>query len=254
MANTANPTRMVGRSALLLLFVLCFVPYGEADADFGGGVLGFLRRLEETAAKKTLWFYRFFGANLHPSKLNIAKDCDYDDPNKIQFCPPALNPMAHSSTGSRNALAENSLPSKCLEDPDDAECRKLRELFVIVGLPGMDNNDGPPEDDDAPPVPAPHSYVTDFPIGSISTQAPTKDNCYGNMAKNPKFCNSEMPSVSLEPSEQPTAFPEGGETGDEVDFPTADPSADTFNFPSETSDIPSDPLVPLQVPVQANPH
>jgi hypothetical protein len=91
------PSSLVGRSRLLVLLLLASAPYGS-NADLGIGVLGFLLSLEESAVeKKTLWFYRFFGADLHPSKLNLAKDCDYDDPNKIQFCPPAMNPIVCSN-------------------------------------------------------------------------------------------------------------------------------------------------------------
>jgi hypothetical protein len=127
MTKAAKPWTM-GRSGLLFLLFLCSVPSG-ANADRGGGVLGFLHSLEETdVEKETLWFYRFFGANLHPSKLNLAKDCDYDDPNKIQFCPPALNPMIYSrpssAAGSAGVVAEKSLPSMCLEDPDVVQTRR----------------------------------------------------------------------------------------------------------------------------------
>jgi hypothetical protein len=91
MAKSAKTLRM-GRSALLVILLLCSISF-RSDADLGGGVPGFLRSLEEAVEKKTLRFYRFFGANVRPSKLNLAKYCDYADPNKIQYCPPALNPM-----------------------------------------------------------------------------------------------------------------------------------------------------------------
>jgi hypothetical protein len=87
MANVAKPWNM-GRIWLLVLLILCSALSGT-NADLGGGVLGFLRRLEESAGERTLLFYQFFGANLHSSKVNMARDCDYDDPSKIQFCPPA---------------------------------------------------------------------------------------------------------------------------------------------------------------------
>ena len=122
------------RKCLFLVVLLCAAP-GAVRADFGGGILGFLRSLEETVEKKTLWFYRFFGASLHPSKVNLAKDCDYDDPNKIKFCPPALNPMAYANPNLATSSAEESLPSKCLEDPDDPECIELRELQDFASDP-----------------------------------------------------------------------------------------------------------------------
>jgi hypothetical protein len=99
MANAAKPWNL-GRSGLLVLLILCSALSGT-NADLGGGVLGFLHRLEESTGERTLWFYRFFGANLHSSEVKLARDCDYDDPSKIQFCPPALNPMTSSTQGDR---------------------------------------------------------------------------------------------------------------------------------------------------------
>lgn len=68
-----------------------------------------------------------------------------------------------------------------------------------------------------PSAPTPETvgsaFVTDFPVVETATSAPTKDMCYGNMARNRKFCNSEMPSVSIEPSEQPTSLPNGSQGG-----------------------------------------
>ena len=252
----ANKPLVFCRSGLLVLFLLLSSPHG-ANAEFGGGVLGFLRNLEFAVEKRTLWFYRFFGANLHPSKLNLAKDCDYNDVEKIRFCPPALNPAMYGdvnpnlavnpnvaattkTSGDMGGTAEKSLPSKCLEDPDDPECREFRDLQS----PG-----------NSPPVAAPGTWVTDFPVGAVSTAAPTKDMCYGNMAKNPKFCNSEMPSVSTEPSEQPTGFPPLSQPGerpgtDGLAFPSigGGPGNDALLMPSLSgqSDSPSD--VPSESP------
>jgi hypothetical protein len=112
-------------------------------------------------------------------------------------------------------MGDFSLPSRCLEDPDDEDCRrKFRELQRIT-IPtdtinlsargGRNNNDASSSQ--------PRSYVSDFNDYDqyVATAAPTKDMCYGNMARlNKKFCHSEMPSVSLEPSEQPTTYPGGG--------------------------------------------
>jgi hypothetical protein len=36
----------------------------------------------------------------------------------------------------KNRDSFTSLPSKCLEDPDDPECRKLRRLLVLPGIQG----------------------------------------------------------------------------------------------------------------------
>jgi hypothetical protein len=106
MANAAKTPRM-GRSALLIIVLLCYIS-ARPDADLGGGVPGFFRSLEEAVEMKTLRFYRFFGANVRPNKLNLAKDCDYGDPNKIQFCPPALNPMIYANPNLPAGSSEKS--------------------------------------------------------------------------------------------------------------------------------------------------
>jgi hypothetical protein len=141
MAKALTPIAM-GRIVFVLL-LLSAVCISGVDARAAGGVLGFLRRLEERVEKKTFWFYRFFGTKQEEEKVNLAQQCDYDDPNKIQFCSPvnfnprlAVNhnpnlPFTGGVSGSKTAL-----PSKCLEDPDDPECRKL-----LVGL-GSQVGDG----------------------------------------------------------------------------------------------------------------
>ena len=70
------------------LLVACAFPGANAATELNfRGVSGFLRSLEErVVSEETLWFYRFFGENLHPSQLNMAKDCDYADPRTHQYC------------------------------------------------------------------------------------------------------------------------------------------------------------------------
>jgi hypothetical protein len=63
----------------------------------------------------------------------------------------------------------------------------------------------------------------------VVSSSPTRDLCYGNMERlaYKKFCHSEMPSVSLEPSEQPTATPHidrDGETWNNVPLLPSEPS------------------------------
>ena len=120
---------------LLLLLSICTLSVAEANLD-SRGVLGFLRRLERRAEKKTSWFYRFFGREQEESDFNKAQRCDYDNPNTIQFCNPhvvnpryASNhnpnlPQVKDSEGS-NSSSTAAVPSKCLEDPDDPDCREL---------------------------------------------------------------------------------------------------------------------------------
>ncbi|KAL3935184.1 MAG: hypothetical protein SGBAC_009240, partial [Bacillariaceae sp.] len=93
------------------------------------GVWGFFCQLESRVERKTVWLFRFFGRR--QEKKNIAQHCDYDDPNKIKFCPPVQvrNPRLAANhnpnlpyAGPKNSEA---FPSKCLEDPDDSDCRRL---------------------------------------------------------------------------------------------------------------------------------
>jgi hypothetical protein len=190
-----------------------------------------------------LWFSSFRRAGSNEI-ISSTEDCDYDDPNKIQNCPPALSSMAVYPNYfiSPSSL---SLPSKCIEDPEDPECRRMMLQINfpvgIVDLPGGVFTDRAP----SPPV---TSFVTDFPHGAIATSAPTKDMCYGNMVANGgvhhKFCYSEMPSVSMEPSVQPTGFPQGGQSagdrGDDI------PSTDEPSVQPSASPVPKLVLVPVE--------
>jgi hypothetical protein len=91
----------VGLSSVLVVSILVLSAQPEcvngayaADTDLGQGVLGFLRSLETTMEKQTAWFYRFFGVNVDPAKINQVKNCDYNNPDTMHMCPPAYNPRA----------------------------------------------------------------------------------------------------------------------------------------------------------------
>ena len=147
--------------------------------------------------------FSFVGAFLPPAerkaalqKLGLEEaqdetfDLDEDGKNKIRF-----------------------IPIKCLENPDGEGCEHWRELQVggaaDVGLPSMNDGSDPIQQGASsqrgsrPPVSAPSKAVRDYPEGSVS-QSPTTDMCFGNMAlpgpRRHVWCQSEMPSVSLEPS------------------------------------------------------
>jgi len=282
MVKAVKP-KLLGRNVLLVVVLLCSVSY-RAKADLSGGVLSFLRGLEEAVEQRTLWFYRFFGSNLHASKWNLAKDCDYDDPNKIQFCPPAVNPVMYANPNLPGGGGSGkSIPSKCLEDPDDPDCGDLRQLLTNEGFPGMNSlafnpfATGAGDKFGGGGAPTTTSFVSDYPVESQATQGPTKDWCYGNMKKyhknspNGKYCISEMPSVSLEPSQQPTGnergtvtgnlvpstnSPEGGEGTPEPGIPDEPtPGQDAFSMPASAgdsdapSDTPSDVALPRMCPL-----
>jgi len=112
---------------------------------------------------------------------------------------------------------------RCIDDPDRIECTNyllyaLTRLEESLSTPDMfhrNNNKKKTimvvDEDDTPPSPSPVKWeddsISDYELAS---SAPTTDMCYGNMARLPykKYCHSEMPSVSLEPSPQPTFAPE----------------------------------------------
>ena len=55
---------------------------------------------------------------LKKEKINLAAKCDYADPEKIKYCPPAI-PMKKG--GNLNLPGKDEMvviPAKCLEDVD----------------------------------------------------------------------------------------------------------------------------------------
>jgi hypothetical protein len=239
---------------LLAVLMLCFVErpvhgFFIPGTEVGVGVLGFLRSLEITLETKTSWFYRYFGQNVDPAKIHRTNDCNYGNPKfNIKLCSPVAfnsnllspsqNPNMASGLSTSNVehLSQDnrssflSIPSKCLEDPDDPECRHLQIDQAENALPGIGQtqtsntnsgiNDQNIDETDAVPTPAPipnHAFLTESPseppIGATASFAPTRNMCYGNHATfkqsaqvgdemtnvRGKWCESTMPSVSLEP-------------------------------------------------------
>lgn len=188
-----------------------------------------LKKMEGSIQDKTIWFYRFLGKSFKKDKVaGLTKEdyCDYDDPSKIKFCPPVVPPphvvkappttAATTSTSSAGSGTKTTTPtpfspefiSKCLDNPDDPEC--IRLLQDGPGNSGSHTSQGGANSQST-------NYVTTMPTGTnenLATQEPTRDDCYGNMLDG-RFCTSEMPSVSEEPSliPKPTRFIPPGETG-----------------------------------------
>lgn len=125
-----------------------------------------------------------------------------------------------------------AIPSTCLDDPDDPACHqilvKLRiisNLFFGDSATGsavfLDRNENLRRKNDPSTLAddeestlsksSKSSEPLDFYTEEVVSSSPTRDLCYGNMERLPykKFCHSEMPSVSLEPTDQPTEFPHG---------------------------------------------
>ena len=130
--------------------------------------------------------------------------------------------------GASNVRRRNlSVPSRCLEDPDAEDCRRWRgsdRQGVALPIEGSGTWRA--------------SFVEEYQkydTNLLASSAPTKSWCYGNMARHfqnspiGKYCHSEMPSVSSEPSVVPTVFSEGGSVGSEsgVPSPTGQPEFDS---------------------------
>jgi len=299
MSKKSVSSRRFSALALIALLTTSLLhPLGAvylSDSDLSQGVLGFLRSLESTIEKKTAWFYRHFGQNVDPAKIDKVRLCDYGSPSNSKYCSPAFsekkpvqNPnLPDGVTVNNNPLSKKdrttftSIPMKCLNDPDAAGCRDLRTLTgdtisnttnsADSSLPGIGGSsseisklaDG--EDDsvtEETPAESPNDYVSQAPtppISSVASEHPTNYMCYGNhdefkqAAANGdemtnvrgKWCESSMPSVSLEPSGAPIIFQTGGQEGEEgtrrpTSAPSDAPSEDPSPIPSrEPSSSPS---------------
>lgn len=197
----------------------------------------FWRNLSGDIERKTLLFYRQFGMYLNRNKSRhnyqqqtndekqemetMRLDCDYDDPLKIQYCPPIVNPPSHyvmqqrqrqrrRRRSIRRRRIEDTIsetpktrnlddlvvaPTTCLDSPSDPECR---QLFQQSHVPGALLYTG---------------YIYDMPTGSTVTSIPssspfasvepTRDDCYGMMVDG-RFCRqaSSMPSVEIQEEEE----------------------------------------------------
>lgn len=83
------------RGLLVCLFLLVYLASpGRAISDLTGGFLNFLSGSGDETVEVEGNKKRLTNAG---TKLNLAKDCDYDDATKIVFCPPALNPLTLSN-------------------------------------------------------------------------------------------------------------------------------------------------------------
>lgn len=200
--------------------LLLLMGVGEIHAGIGDKVSSIIRSVPGVFERKSLAFFSHFGANLNRNKKDGRLECDYDDPAKIHMCPPippSPFPPPPSTPVKEKGAPSNDLPSrkkggaaddrktasipadliaKCLENPDDPDCVRLEEEKSEGG-------------DALAPVQAPASapaaflggrfLETQFPANVVQTEAPTKNDCYGQMI-DPRFCKSSMPSVSLEPT------------------------------------------------------
>ncbi len=218
--------------SLCFTLVLLAHPSGSNANPFTDFVGELLQGLTGVYERKSLLFFSDFSSNLNRNKIPGRLECDYSDPVKSKMCPPiTTSPFAHmepvpkkeSSTeasveeskaeGSDEESSEMQPVSfskvpllKCLVDPDDPDCRELQndESESDQGDQGDQDGEG----------------VTDYPSSFIASAAPSKDDCYGN-AIDPRFCASEMPSGTEEPT---------GTPGDGAYTPPSKPR--TGNLPS----------------------
>jgi hypothetical protein len=177
-------------------------------AGEGGGVSDtlsyFLQTMPGVIERKSLTFFSHFGANLNRNRKEGRLECDYDDPAKRSMCPPIVsNPfppsMMKKSGADEKAMLANlkQLITKCLENPDDPDCRQLdtdastrglqasgtptpAPVNAATGVPTMTpaaaNVPTAITSTNTAPTPAPSSFLstTDYPAGFVATEMPTK--------------------------------------------------------------------------------
>ena len=197
--SDVSKTKAKQRSMLLVCVLLCtMLPTAFAESSSSNSLddepFKFLTNLKEMLSRNSVDFYEFFARSFRRDQGYKILDCDYDDPVRVKFCPPVPDPRSVQRLKKNRAQArELALPMKCLDDPEDPDCHRLlmqdkkakSTMYTrYVSVPG-----------ETP----------------LATMEPTRDDCYGNMLDG-RFCTSEMPSVSEEPTKN---------TGPEEDVPSA---------------------------------
>lgn len=142
-----------------------------------------------------------------------------------------------------NALEEN-MDLGCLEDPSRIDCRRRKRNYdepssnILYPLQKLEDWSS-----------GIFQHKKDFVRGQDDTKfdssdyvvssAPTRDMCYGNMQSlaYKKYCHSEMPSVSLEPSREPSLSPMQQEDNGTEPTSTFPPSPSPSVLPSRIPSI-----------------
>ena len=213
--------------------------------DEDSGVIEYLSGMEGFLHHTTRIFYRFFGRNVDPAKLAEMDKCNREHKlNKSVYCgAPVFNPReiqesagtsptgrkippnpafigiqnpnlpkGYSTTGKEEGFKKIgeeevvSIPSKCLEDADAAECQKWRRLGAIPGFTDSQGTSDLETLADGPTPAADDTYDTDTtgidtaaPTGAIATPAPSMFLCFGNHAKNDQASNQQQGDTGTYP-------------------------------------------------------
>lgn len=107
--------------ASLFLFYASLTSSGNV-----AGVSAAAEPIDEMPSPRNLSFFGMFATEYNRHKFDGPLDCVYGDAVKGAMCPPVMkDPMAHlkASEGRQNVL---EVFSRCLDDPDDPDCRELQ--------------------------------------------------------------------------------------------------------------------------------
>ena len=215
---------------------------------------------------KELAFFVEFAQKSSKKASKARLNCSWDNPNRPSECAPVPS-SPFDGGGPPPSKAADPEGDNCLHDPDPQECRKLlaaHDVFSETAV--MDGEDSPvavkeedveqeevkqeeaekdaEEDGDiypaqaeaappaatpvAAPTSAPVKFLNEVPVNVIATEAPTRDDCYGNMFDG-RFCASSMPSATDQPTKEPSirhfvpANLEGSPDGETVDDDSVTP-------------------------------
>ena len=108
--------------------------------------------------------------------------CDYEDPDKIKYCPPAIPPMLIQKEGEfdMGPQMDPALLALCLDMPFAPECLNLGQSGAVTRSPS--------------------TFINDMPSGVRPGTFEVDDHdCYGNMVCTelvPCLCFFESLSVS----------------------------------------------------------
>ncbi|GAX26865.1 hypothetical protein FisN_9Lu164 [Fistulifera solaris] len=224
--NKEQATMKVYQASISII-LLTFIRLGALEASQEGRTSRFANgdwfaesgEKDPVYADKEITFFSNFGTTLKRNKEKGRLDCDWDHPEKVKHCPPVAASPFFGGGGPPGAPPNDDV--NCLRTPNHSLCRDLQsgtenvtktETSSVVNGNTTDgtvkisinatHNVSETED-------APNSFVAVFPVAFVATEAPTRDDCYGNMFDG-RFCASSMPSVTEEPTKEHNVIPSRG--------------------------------------------